>query len=283
MYEPSCRVSLNPLDLIKLFKWKHAYRKAHPHEFKPIGTMIFCSLPEQRQGSGKTLCAVDYIINTLKAYPFCILCTNVDIEDYPINAYYEVIEGKTIIRDIETNEVITSEDIVAGRFKKVCIRFDGLDCLKAVKNGEYGVIFFMDEIQLYMNSLDSKNIPMEIMTELSQQRKQRIAIVGTSQVFMRIAKPTREQIFDVVICKNFFKCFQWNEVINPATAQEKDGKLICSIKKRYFFFHSPKMYTRYDTYSKVDLLKDHWQGLTLDAVQFYNNDNLKFKGTRLKK
>lgn len=274
MENSSCRVSLNIFDLFKLLKWKSEYRKQHPYEFQPIGTMIFCSLPEQRQGNGKTLSAVDYTVNTLKLYPFCILCTNVDIDGYPINAYYEVVNGVTYIRDKETHEIITSEDIVSGKFKKVVIRFDGLDCLKAVKNGEYGVIFFIDEIQLYMNSLDSKNIPIEVMTELSQQRKQRIAIIGTSQVFMRIAKPTREQIFDVVICRNFFKCFQWNECINPATAKEKDGKLVCQINKRYFFFHSPEMYERYDTYSKIDLLKDCWSGLTLDAVQFYNNDSI---------
>lgn len=280
MFKSSVPKRFNFNDLIKSIKYKIEYEKQHPYEFKPIGTCIFCSLPEQRQGNGKTLSAVDYVVNNLKQYPFCILVTNVEIKDYPYNAYYEVVNGNTFIRDIETNEVITTDDIINGIYKKVCIKWDGLDCLKAIKNGEYGVIFFVDEIQLYMNSLDSKNIPMEVMTELSQQRKQRISIVGTSQVFMRIAKPTREQIFDVVICRNFLKLFQWNEVINPATAKEKDSKLICAIKFRYWFFHSPEMYKRYDTYSKIDSLKQQWSGLTNDAVQFYNLDNLVLKTKR---
>ena len=66
------------------------------------------------------------------------------------------------------------------------------------KNGEKGVIYFIDEIQLYFNSLQSKNINMDVMTQISQQRKQRIHIIATSQVFGRMAKPLREQFSSVI-------------------------------------------------------------------------------------
>ena len=77
---------------------------------------------------------------------------------------------------------------------RVCVEYTGLDCLKWINNAEYGVLFFIDEFHLELNSLESKNIDIDIITEISQQRKQRKHIVGTSQVFMRLAKPLREQI-----------------------------------------------------------------------------------------
>ncbi len=63
------------------------------------------------------------------------------------------------------------------------------DDFKRYSNGEFGVIFLVDEIQLYMNSLESKNINIEVITQISQQRKQRKHIIATSQVFGRMAKP----------------------------------------------------------------------------------------------
>ena len=259
---------LNIIDTFKLYKYKKEYNKQHPYEFKNTGITIFASLPDQRQGSGKTLSGVDYVHNLLNIYPFCILVSNIKFHDYPFNAYYEVVDGVTFIRDIVTNEIITIDDIISGKFKKVCIKFDGLDCLKAVKNGEFGVIFFIDEIQLYMNSLDSKNIPMEVMTEISQQRKQRVAIIGTSQLFLRVAKQLREQVSDLVICKNYFKCFQFNLVCNPANISEKDGRTVAQVDRRYFFFHSPEMYNRYDTYVKIESLVSEWNGVSRDSVSF---------------
>ena len=57
------------------------------------------------------------------------------------------------------------------------------------------MLYFIDELHLELNSLESKNIDIDVMVEISQQRKQRKHIVGTSQVYMRLAKPIREQIF----------------------------------------------------------------------------------------
>ncbi|MFQ9701887.1 MAG: hypothetical protein ACLR0U_04940 [Enterocloster clostridioformis] len=45
----------------------------------------------------------------------------------------------------------------------------------------------IDEIHLEFNSLESKNIDIEVMIEVSQQRKQRKHIIGTSQVYEWLA------------------------------------------------------------------------------------------------
>ena len=115
-----------------------------------------------------------------------------------------------------------------------------------------GVFYLIDEIHLEFNSLESKNIPIEIMVEVSQQRKQRKHIVGTSQVYMRLAKPLREQIDTVVICHNFLSCIQYNKVINGKTATENNGKLQAEIIRKFLWFHRPELYNSYDTYAKME-------------------------------
>lgn len=52
-----------------------------------------------------------------------------------------------------------------------------------INNGIYGQIDVLDEIQNWFNSLESKDFPVEMFSEISQQRKQRKAIFGTSQVW----------------------------------------------------------------------------------------------------
>lgn len=265
MYSPALSDSLRLRDLFRLHKWRSDFRKAHPYMFAPIGTMIFCG----SQGKGKTLSAVNYVCQTLEDYPYAILVTNVAIKDYPFNAYYKVLKGQGVIFDKLTDEIITSADIVAGKFKKVCIEYDGLDTLKYICNGEYGVIYLIDELHLELNSLESKNIDIDVMTEISQQRKQRKHIVGTSQIYMRLAKPLREQIFDVIICNNFFHCLQFNKAINGETAVEKDGKLDAEVRSRHFFFHTPEMYERYDTFAKMKRYNKEWQGHKRESPDVY--------------
>ena len=266
MYSQALDDSLNLFNVFRLHKWRVDFRKAHPYMFGPIGTMIFCG----SQGKGKTLSGVNYVCNTLRDYPFAILVTNVAIKDYPFNAGYSVNKaGKSVIYDLETKEVITSADIVSGKYKRVCIEYDGLDTLKYVCNGEYGVLYFIDELHLELNSLESKNIDIDVMTEISQQRKQRKHIVGTSQIYMRLAKPLREQIFDVIICNNFFHCLQFNKAINGETAVEKDGKLDAEVISRHFFFHTPEMYERYDTFAKMKRYNKEWQGHKRESPDVY--------------
>lgn len=271
MYTQALNDSLSLRNLFELHKWRKDFRKQHPNMFGPIGTMIFCG----SQGKGKTLSAVNYVCHTLEDFPYAILVSNVAIKDYPFNATYKHDEktNTTVILDKETGEIITSEDILSGKFKKVCIEYDGLDTLKYISNGEYGVIYLIDELHLELNSLESKNIDIDVMTEISQQRKQRKHIVGTSQIYMRLAKPLREQIFDVIICNNYFHCLQFNKAINGETAKEENGKLEAEVISRHFFFHSPKMYERYDTFAKMKRYNKEWKGHKRESADLYRNYN----------
>lgn len=214
-----CRESLNPSRFINWIKYKYKFMKEHPNYFYPDGLVIFIGA----QGTGKTLSAVNYVENLLKKYPKALLVTNLKLNNFPFD----------------------DERIFF---------FQDSDDLSKYQNGEYGVIYLIDEIQLYFNSLQSKNINMDVMAQISQQRKQRKHIIATSQVFGRMAKPLREQFSSVLVCKNFFGFTQFNKLVDRDSIEDNDNgtTLKGKVKKRFFWLHSPRDYGKYDTYYVIE-------------------------------
>lgn len=104
------------------------------------------------------------------------------------------------------------------------------------------------------------------MIEVSQQRKQRKHIIGTSQVYTRMAKPFREQIKNVVICKKFLGCIQFNRLVNGETSREVNGELKFETTKLLVWFHSPKLYNSYDTYAKMKRYRKEWRGISRQNI-----------------
>lgn len=287
--------SLNPLNALKIIKYRIDFAKEHPNYYTPEGLLTFCG----SQGSGKTLSAVQYCTKCIDKYENCIFCTNVEIKEYPINCYYKrfsvedngitknIVEYYTILGNQLVKRVVSyfvegeqHSDIfkfdVIGFNGRIVIEYNGIDCLKEVENGEEGVLYLIDEIHLEFNSLESKNIPIEVIIEISQQRKQRKHIVGTSQVYMRMAKPLREQIKNVVICRNFFKIFQWNRLVDGETSHEENGKLVFDTQKFVGWFHSPNLYKSYDTYKKMKRYSKEWKGVSRDSI-YSNTTNVAIK------
>lgn len=213
----SCKESLDFTTIIDWLSYKHKFKKEHPFYFNPDGLVVFTGA----QGTGKTLSAVNYVEKLLKKYPKAKLVTNLTLKNFPIDN------------------------------KRVFVFKNGED-LSRYKNGEFGVIFLIDEIQLYFNSLQSKNINPDVMVQISQQRKQRKHIVCTSQVFGRMAKPLREQFSSVIVCKNYFGFIQINKLVDRDSIDEdmdsSDTVLKGQVKHRFLWFHNPKMYVKYDTY-----------------------------------
>lgn len=272
MYKKALHEEFNPSSIKSWVDYKVSFKKEHPYYFAPSGTCIFCGA----QGSGKTLSAVNYVYNLLNAFPYCILVTNISLRDYPFNAH--LVKGSLSqalsLRDDLTHHLIDT-DFIFNSNSRVCVEYSGLDCLKYISNGEFGVIYLIDELHLELNSLESKNIDIDVITEISQQRKQRKHIVGTSQIFMRLAKPVREQIADVVICRNLFGCIQLNKLIDGSSAVEVNGKLQATIKSRQWFIHDPDMYQRYDTFAKMKRLNQEWQGHRREPVNFFEKNIVK--------
>ena len=123
---------------------------------------------EGRQGSGKTMSMVEFI-NRMQ-------------EEYPL--------AKTI-----TNFGLSSQD-KALKDWKMLIDF---------KNDKQGVIVGMDELQNWFSSNDSRNFPPEMLGIITQNRKNRRIILGTSQNFYLLAKAIRSQATEVRRCTTLFR------------------------------------------------------------------------------
>jgi hypothetical protein len=219
---------------IKTFK-EDFLSKRDPDFFPYYGTQVYTG----RQGSGKTISAIKHVLDLKSRYPKAILVSNVLLNVFNARPS-DVLQS-------------TPEDFNSQRDYILFKEMEELEhVLTHVNNGTRGVIYLVDEIHTYFNALESKNIPMYIFTEIAQQRKQRKVIIGTSQLFMRLAKPFREQ------CDNIITCKTWLGYITLQTAydgmdieQDYQGKLIGNVKRKGFFIQNNKLRESYDTYQKV--------------------------------
>lgn len=244
---------LNLFHALDTLKFKKEFHAEHPTFFDADGLMVFTGA----QGEGKTLSAVKYACEIMENYPKCKLVTNLMIKDYPI------VTLSDFIRDWYGIEAFSNFDKLSeySQFKIITdytllnrvFAFNNADDLIRYHNGEEGVLYLIDEIQLYFNSLESKNINMDVMVEISQQRKQRKNIICTSQIFGRMAKPLREQFNVVVKCHNFGNILQRNwfirqEDILPDTDMMNPKGIV---HNSWWFFHNRIDYERYDTFYKI--------------------------------
>ena len=178
-----------------------------------------------RQGGGKTISMVEYLDKMKQLYPNCIVVTNFNYikQDMPFTSWRQFTE---------------------------------------VRNGLDGVIFAIDELQNEYNSNNWKDFPEELLSVVTMQRKQRIKIVATSQVFTRVVKQLREQCYEVVECKTLFgrwtkqKCYDaddYNYIIDNPTPERK---FRTRKKWKYSFIQSNNVRNLFDSYAVVESVKD---------------------------
>lgn len=172
-----------------------------------------------RQGAGKTISMVRYLELIKERYPKCIIVTNF--------AYYRSDHIMTSWRDMLT-----------------------------LRNGTDGIVFAIDEIHSEYSAKSWNDIPESLLSEISQQRKQRVKIVATAQFFTRVAKPLREQAATVVSCSTFagrltknreYDALQYAMVIeNPVAVKRKVRPL-----RKSSFVQSDALRACYDTFEKI--------------------------------
>lgn len=214
-----CEESKSPKNAWEWLKYKIRWGREHPDYFLADGLTIFVGA----QGSGKTLSAVNYVYSLMEKYPAAKLVTNLALREYPV-------DGERVFPFVDNDDF--------ARYS----------------NGEKGVVYLVDEIQLYLNSLESKNINLDVVAQISQQRKQRKHIVATSQVFGRMAKPLREQFDSVVLCRCIGGMLQYNQLLDRNSLESDDStgtNLSGQVVDKFIWWHNPKMYDRYDTYTVI--------------------------------
>lgn len=169
------------------------------------------------QGSGKSISVVDFLRKIKAEYPYCLVKTNIDC-------------------NLQDEKIRSPHDIIFS------------------DNGINGEIDFIDEIQNWFNSNESRDFPPEMIQEICQQRKQYKMLIGTSQKFNRLALPLREQVN--FLCKpiTLFGCLTVVRVYKPDVS-DRDGKVSKQrLIRSYFFVHDDFLRSAYDTREKVKRL-----------------------------
>lgn len=175
-----------------------------------------------KQGRGKTVALVEYLERMRIKYPKAIIVTN-----------FNYVHQHRAMKDWR----------------------DFFD----IRNGEDGVIFAIDEIQNEYNSNSWKDFPETLLTEITQQRKQRIKIVATSQVYTRVVKQLREQAHEVVECRTLFgrwtflRAFDADDYDVIVNNPEKKQKIKRIWRKN--FVQDAKLRNLYDTYEKIERMR----------------------------
>lgn len=171
---------------------------------------------EGRQGSGKTVSMIKYAMDMQEEYPLSKCCTNLSYQ-------YE------------------NDKLKDWRM------------LVHYKNGRKGVIVCMDELQNWFSSNDSKNFPPEMLGVITQNRKNRRIILGTSQNFYLLSKAIRSQCTEVRRCTTLLGCITIVRRFEPILNSDGD---VVEWKKRgmYFFVHDKKLRDSYDTWKVIENL-----------------------------
>lgn len=195
--------------------------REHPDYMSVNGLMAFCGT----QGSGKTLSSVLYLESLMKYYKQALVVTNLKLSP----EYFDVDR---------------------------IIKYTGLQNLTDIDNGPYGVIYLLDEIQLEFNSLESKQMNMPIFEFVCQQRKARKHLIGTTQVFGRLAKPFREQFKYAIACKKLLGSLFRQELYRAENvAYEDDIRTELVLKARRYYFAGTDDFSKYDTYEQIQRVR----------------------------
>lgn len=171
---------------------------------------------EGRQGNGKTISMIEYARRMQKEYPKakCLSNLNYKYQDFELDHWKKLVD---------------------------------------LKNGIYGIIAIMDETQNWFSSNQSKDFPPEMLQVITQNRKNRRVILGTSQNFYLLAKAIRSQATEVRRCTTLLGCLTIVSRFEPILDSEGN---VAEFKKRgmYFFVHDKELRDSYDTYHVINSL-----------------------------
>lgn len=142
---------------------------------------------------------------------------------------------------------------------------DTIDLIYALQdnNGEDGILICLDEAQNWFNKRGG--IPMEIMSEFCQNRKNRRCILMTSQIWNDLDVPLRKQVKKVVTCRNYFKKLQVNTVSNgyKLSFDKQTSEYVAPKLYTVIFKHNDEYYNRFETLEKIQTNKDLDRTLTM--------------------
>ena len=160
-----------------------------------------------------------------------------------------------------TNLGYTKQDDVLNHWKK----------LTDYSNDKFGVICVMDELQNWFSSNQSKDFPPEMLQVITQNRKNRRIILGTSQNFYLLAKAIRSQCTEIRRCITLLGCLTIVRRLEPILDAEGNVKEYKSLGF-YFYIHDKDLRDSYDTYKVIESLSKSGFKPVLNNPEVINNN-----------
>lgn len=190
------------------------YQKPRKDLF-PVGTRVYKGF----QGSGKTLSMVKYAFDVQKQFPNAYIFSNIKIRG--LNNYYHINDDNVL-----------------------------LDAL-ALQRGAEGVLILLDEAHLFFNK--KTGISLDVLTAISQQRKDRKRLVFSSQIWEELDISLRKQVKEIVSCFCRFGKLQINHVSDGETLTYDKLQSTWIARPLYteVFKHYQALYDSYDTFQKI--------------------------------
>ena len=188
----------------------------NPYYFNEYGLIIF----EGRQGQGKTSSMVHYLNQLKIKHPYCEILTNFDYvyQDAPLLHWSQLLD------------------------------YENATSLQA------GVVASIDEMQNWFSSKESKDFSVDMLSIITQNRKNRRLICGTAQQFYMLAKDIRTQCTEVRSCRTFLGCVTFVHKKEPVI--DSEGNVTKWINRGFYFWvHNDKIRNSYDTLKTIDYLK----------------------------
>lgn len=224
------------------------YTKPKGHMF-PLGMTVYKGL----QGCGKSLSLTKDAFDIKKDFPECVVFSNMYLYGIEYNFYKSV------------------SDLV--------------NCL-SYKNGDKGVLIIIDEAQNYFNK--KTGVPLEIMAQLCQNRKNRRCILMTSQIWEDLDVMVRKQVKTVVNCRCILGKFQLNTYHNGESLSfdKLSGEYVAPKRFTKIFKHNNEYYNRYNTLEIIETNESYNRTLTMGqgappAPVSVSSNNLKRKVFKL--
>lgn len=184
--------------------------------FPKQGMIIF----EGRQGNGKTSSMVHFLNEIKEQHPYAEILSNFAYigENESLNHWKQLIDYQN-----HTDR-------------------------------QAGVVVAIDELQNWFSSKDSKNFDPQMLSVITQNRKNRRLILGTAQQFYMLSKDIRTQCTEVRHCTTFLGVItivHRKEPIVDSEGQVEEWKN----RGFYFWVHTQKDRESYDTWKCISNLK----------------------------
>lgn len=191
----------------------------------PLGMTVYKGL----QGSGKSLSLTKDAFDIKKEFPDSVVFSNM------------------FLSGIEYNLYSSTSDLI--------------DALQ-YRNGNDGVLIIIDEAQNYFNK--KTGVPIEVMSQMCQNRKNRRCILMTSQIWEDLDVMLRKQVKTVVNCKKVFN-IQINTYHNgeELSFDKMTGEYVAPKKFTKIFKHNNQYYERYNTLEVIQTNETYQRTLTM--------------------